>query len=80
MTEGNQEKKPNQFGQHWDLNSELFEYESSVMNFNRRWALCIQNFITDRTWQSAGAGIRAFIFNRCNMGGSPGDVSEEPIT
>ena len=34
-----------------------------------RSALCSvhsKNFITDRTSQSAGAGIRASIFNRCN--------------
>ena len=43
MTEGNHEKNPNQFGQHWDLNSGPSEYESSVMNFYRRYALCIQN-------------------------------------
>ena len=41
MTRGNHEKNPNQFSQHWDLNSELSEYESSVMNFDRRCALCI---------------------------------------
>ena len=66
MTEENHEKNPDQFGQHRDLDSELSEYLSSVMNFDRRYALCIQNFITDRTSQSAGAGIRASIFNRCN--------------
>ena len=58
MTEGNQEKNPNQLGQHQDLNSELSEYESSVMNFYQHYALC--------TSQSAGAEIRASIFNRCN--------------
>ena len=36
------------------------------MNFDWRCALCIQNFITNRTSQSAGAEIRAFIINRCN--------------
>ena len=30
------------------------------------YALCIQYFITNRTSQSAGAGIRACIFNCCN--------------
>ena len=49
MSEGNHEENPNQFGQHRDFNSELSECESSVMKFNRRYALCIQNFITDRT-------------------------------
>ena len=57
MIEGNHEKNPNQLRQDRDLTSELSEYESSVMNFDRRYALCIQNFITDRTSQSAGAGI-----------------------
>ena len=52
--------------EHWDLKSELFEYESSVMNCDRRYALCIQNFITDRTSPSEGAGIRTSIFNSCN--------------
>ena len=37
-----------------------------TMNLHRRYTLCIQNFITDRTSQSAGAEIRASIFNRCN--------------
>ena len=37
-----------------------------TMNFDRRHALCIQNFITDRTSQSAGAGIRASIFKGYN--------------
>ena len=63
MTEVNHEKNLNQFGQHLDLNSELSEYESSVMNFDRCYALCIQKLGTS---QSAGAGIRASTFNRYN--------------
>ena len=54
MTEGNHKKNPNLFGQHQDLNSDLTEYESSVMNFDQRYALCIQNFITNRTSQLVG--------------------------
>ena len=46
MTEGNLKNNSNQLGQHQDLNSVLSEYESSVMNFNLRYALCFQNFIT----------------------------------
>ena len=42
MTEGNHEKNPNHFGQQRDLNFKLSEYESSAMNFDRRYALCIQ--------------------------------------
>ena len=42
MTERNHEKNPNQFGQHRDVNSELSEYDFSVMNFDRRYALCTQ--------------------------------------
>ena len=53
MTEGDHEKNPNSFGQHRNLNSEFFEYGYYVMNFDRRNALCIQNFITDRIWKSA---------------------------
>ena len=65
MTEGYHEKNPNITYQHWDLNSELSEHEASMMNFDLRYALCIQKFITDRTSQSVGAGIRDSIFNRC---------------
>ena len=54
------------FGQHQDLNSELSECECSVVNFDLRYALFIQNLITHRTSQWAGAGIRASIFNRWN--------------
>ena len=68
MTEGNHEKNTNEFGQHRDLNSELSEYESSAMNFDRRYVLCIQKLITDCTSQSAGAEIRAFNFNRYSDG------------
>ena len=57
MIEGNHEKNPNQFVQHQDLNSELSEYESNVMNFDWCYALCIQKFITDHISQLAGAGI-----------------------
>ena len=42
MTEGNHEKNPNPFGQHRDLSWKLFEYESCVRNFIRRYVLCIQ--------------------------------------
>ena len=66
MAEGNHEKYTNHFGQHRDLNSELCEYEFSVMNFDRRYALCIQKFYTDRTSQSAGARIGASNFNLWN--------------
>ena len=65
MTERNHEKNPNQFGQNGDLNSELSEYESSVMNFDRKYAQCIQKFYLRHTSQSMGAGIR-IIFNRRN--------------
>ena len=41
MTEGNHEKNLNPFGQHRDLNSEFSEYESTVMNFDQRYALFI---------------------------------------
>ena len=37
-----------------------------TMKFDRRYALCIENFIIDRTSQLAGARIRASIFNRYN--------------
>ena len=47
-------------------NSKLSELESSVMNFDRPCALSIQKLYHRRTSQSAGAGIRASIFNRCN--------------
>ena len=68
MTEGNHEKgAPTiSFGRHGDLNSKLTEYESSLMNFDRRQALCNQKLITDRTSQSAGAGIRVSIINDYN--------------
>ena len=77
MTEGNHENNHNPFDQHRNFNSEFSEYETSVMNFDRRYALCIQNFdrrcalriqnfITDHTSQSAGAGMRASNFNRCS--------------
>ena len=36
---GNHEKNPNPFAQHRDLNSELFENESSVTNFDQRSAM-----------------------------------------
>ena len=36
------------------------------MNFDRRYALYIHSFITGGISQSAGARIRAYIFNRCN--------------
>ena len=36
MTEGNHEMNPNQFDQYRDLNTELSEYESSVMNFDSK--------------------------------------------
>ena len=66
MTEGNHKKNSNQFGQSRDLNLELSEYESSVMNFDQRCALCIQKLYHKHTSQSAGAGIKTYIFNRCN--------------
>ena len=66
MTEGNHEKNPNHFGQNWDLNSELSEYESSVMNFGQRSALYIQKLYHRLNSQSAGAGIRASMFIHCN--------------
>ena len=60
-------KNLNQFSQHLDLNSELSEYESSVMKFDERYALCIQKYFnTDSTSLSAGAGIRASVLNCCN--------------
>ena len=37
-----------------------------TMNFDQRYALCIQKFITDHTSQLVGAGIRASIFNHYN--------------
>ena len=66
MTEENHENNPNQFCQHRDLNSELPEHESNAMNFDRRYALCIEKPYRDRTSQSAGGGIRAPIINHCN--------------
>ena len=45
-TEGNHEKNPNQFGQYQDLNWELSDYESSVMNFDRDYALYVQKLIS----------------------------------
>ena len=65
MTEGNHEKKHKQFGQHRDLNAELPEYETSVMNFDRRYALRIQKLYDKHTSELSGAGIRAS-FNRFN--------------
>ena len=56
----------NKFGQHRNLNSELPEDEFRVMTLDQRYVQCIQKFIIDRTSQSEGTGIRAFIFNRCN--------------
>ena len=50
MTEGHHENNP--------------EYESSVINFDRRYALCIHRH--HFTVASAGGGIRASIFNRSN--------------
>ena len=47
MPEGNHEKKSNEGGQNRDLNSELTEYESSLMNFDRRCVLCTQSFSID---------------------------------
>ena len=46
MTEGNHGKNPNQFGQQRDLNLELSEYESSAMNFDQSYALCIQKTLS----------------------------------
>ena len=66
MTERNCEKNLNHFCQNRDLNSELSEYEPSVMNFDLRCALCIEKNYHRRTSQSAGAGIRVSVFNRCN--------------
>ena len=77
MTEGNHEKKHKQFGQHRDLNAELPEYETSVMNLYRRYALCIQKLIINRTSQSAKARIRASNFNRCND--APVSTREVPL-
>ena len=64
---------PDQFGQNRDLNTELSEYEYSVMNFDHRYALYIRKLYHWRTSQSAGAGIRASTYNRCNCenSGSP---------
>ena len=45
MTDGNYEINSIKFGQHRDLNSEHSEYESSVMNFDRCYALCIQKLM-----------------------------------
>ena len=66
MTEGNHKKNSNQFGQHRELNLELYEYETSVMNFDRCYVLCILKLYHRHSSQSVGAGIRAYIFNRCN--------------
>ena len=54
-----------------------------TMNFDRRYALCIQKFIKDRTSQSVSAGIRASIFNRCyceNLGCPTSYASCDVIT
>ena len=66
MTEGNHEKNPNQLDQNQDLNTEFSEYESTVMNFDRRCSLCIQKIYHRHTSQSAEAGIRSFILNCSN--------------
>ena len=42
MSEGNHEKNSDLFDQHRDFNSELSEYECSMMNFDWRYALFIQ--------------------------------------
>ena len=39
---GKPRKNPNQFGKDYDLNSELSEYESGVMDFDQHYALCIK--------------------------------------
>ena len=49
MTEGDHEKNSNQLGQNLNLNSELSEYEFSVMNFDRPSGLCIQKLDHRRT-------------------------------
>ena len=64
MSEGNHEMNSNQFGQYRDFNPELRGYGSSVMNFDWCYALSIQKLYHRRTSQSAGAGIRASMFNR----------------
>ena len=65
MTQEIYKKNPNHFDQQRNLNSEHFEYESSV-NFDRLYALCIEKLSQIATSQSAGARIRASNFNRCN--------------
>ena len=49
------------------LLQEIVDLSKLTMNFDRRYALCIDNFIIDSTLQSAGTGIRAAIFNHCVM-------------
>ena len=48
MIEENHGKNPNQFGEHQDLNSKLSEYESSVMNFDRRYTTLSQTALHHR--------------------------------
>ena len=43
MIEENNKKNPSQVGRHRDLNQGPPKFESSVMNFDRRYALCVQN-------------------------------------
>ena len=52
-------RTPISFDQHRDLNSELSKYKYSVMNFDRRYAVCIQklyhgpHFIVGRSWNKS---------------------------
>ena len=66
MSEGNQEKNPNQFGQRRDLNSKLSEYESNAVNFIGAVLCAFKNFIKDRPIRVGGSWNRVSIFNRCN--------------
>ena len=46
---------PNQFVQHRDLNSELSEYESSVMDFDPRYSLCVQKVYDRAHFTASGS-------------------------
>ena len=66
MTEGNHENNPNYFGQPRDLKPKPFEYDSNVMNFDRRYALCIQKLYQRPHSTVGGSWTKSLHSNRCN--------------
>ena len=51
----------------WPSSRVTIDLAQLTMNFDQRVMFCaFKHFIIDRTSQSAGAGIRTSIFNRCN--------------